>query len=521
MTLTERFCSEYLEKIFYFCLKKTGNEHCADELASNISFEILKSLERGIKVENFTPWVWAVARNCYGKWATQYYYKDNEYMVDSDEILEYLSLDENLEEEYVLSEDVELLRQSLAFIRSDYRKILVKHYFENKSVSIIAHELSLPIGTVKSKLRNSRKQLKEGMYMARKFGKRSFAPEEISFVNSCLSFGDRGQPWSILEHLMYKNIFLELYENPETAEEMSLEMGIALPYMESELEFLVRETFLTKEGNKYRTAFPIVDKEKQKEDFELAAKYTDMSAPRIIRLLDRYNELCEKHGVSYYGGGQTYEEAKWTLIPLMVDRLSEKIEEKVVVHSENRRPCTPRPDNGCWDIVGYEEASLPHIDYVGLHTMDYEGKRVLDKCFGQYKYEYRGMAANTPKFLTSEETKAMHSVAFGDCGSCELKVLDSLESYGYIIRRDNRYESTVVTIDDDKINECKNVFTDEEKSELHSLAMELETVLTEFRKKSGDCVFFLRERICNQAISSGALKYDDELPKCVGAYIYK
>ena len=64
---------------------------------------------------------------------------------------------------------------------------------------------------------------------------------------------------------MYKNIFLELYENPETAEEMSLEMGIALPYMESELEFLVRETFLTKEGNKYRTAFPIVDKEKQKD----------------------------------------------------------------------------------------------------------------------------------------------------------------------------------------------------------------------------------------------------------------
>ena len=519
MTLTERFCSEYLEKIFYFSLKKTGNEYCADELASNISFEILKSLERGVKVENFTPWVWAVARNCYAKWAAQYYCRDSEYKLNSDEMLEYLPSDENMEEEYVLSEDVELLRQSLAFIRSDYRKILVKHYFENKSVSIIAHELSLPIGTVKSKLRNSRKQLKEGMYMARKFGKRSFAPEEISFVNSCSSFGDRGQPWSILEHLMYKNIFLELYENPETAEEMSLEMGIALPYMESELEFLVRETFLTKEGNKYRTAFPIVDKEKQKEDFELAEKYTDMAAPLIIRLADRFNEICEKHGMSYYGGGQFYEHAKWTLIPLMVDRLWDEVEKRAASDGEIHRSYTPRPYNGCWDIIGYEQVDLPHIDFVGLHTMGFEKESYSQYCGGQYKYQYKGILEKTPSHLTCDETKALHKVAFGDCGSCELKLLRSLESYGYITYSDNGYKPTVVTIDDDKLNECKNAFTAEEKSELHRLAEELIDLFTEYEEK--DCAFSLREWICNKAITNGVLKYDETLPKHVGAYIYK
>ena len=85
MNLTEHFCEEYLTKIFYFCLKKTGNEADAGDLSGIISLEILNSLSRGTKVNNFNAWVWSIARNCYAKWAIEKFYS-----YDSDLIKIYL-----------------------------------------------------------------------------------------------------------------------------------------------------------------------------------------------------------------------------------------------------------------------------------------------------------------------------------------------------------------------------------------------------------------------------------------------
>lgn len=131
------------------------------------------------------------------------------------------------------------------------------------SMCDIAANLSLSLETVKKRLQRARTILKEGMDMAREFGVRSYKPEQIVFAMNG-NVGKKGQPWSIITHLFYKNIFLETYENPETAEELSLELGIALPYMEDELEYLVREELLRKVGNKYETNFPIVSRDEQR-----------------------------------------------------------------------------------------------------------------------------------------------------------------------------------------------------------------------------------------------------------------
>ena len=231
----ERFAEDYLGKLFYFALKKTGNESDADDLTEDIAEAVLSGLSRGGDPENFDAWVWAVARNRWKRWAKRKYYGPDGSFADVDGMEAVLSDGEDMEASFVLSEDLMTLRRELAFIRRDYRQILVAHYFENKSVSVIAREFSVPLGTVKTKLQSSRRKLKEGMEMAREFGKRSYQPENITFHMDGMT-GDNGQPWTILTHLLYKNIFLEAYENPSTAEELALELGIALPYMEDELE---------------------------------------------------------------------------------------------------------------------------------------------------------------------------------------------------------------------------------------------------------------------------------------------
>ena len=87
----------------------------------------------------------------------------------------------------IYAEQTALLRRELAFIKSDYRSIVVAYYIENKSTREIALSLSLPANTVKSRLLRARQILKEGIDMAREFGKLSYSPENIAFVmNGCL-----------------------------------------------------------------------------------------------------------------------------------------------------------------------------------------------------------------------------------------------------------------------------------------------------------------------------------------------
>ena len=46
--LINEYTENYVEKIFYFCLKKTGSVYDAQDLSSDITVNILQSLNKGI-----------------------------------------------------------------------------------------------------------------------------------------------------------------------------------------------------------------------------------------------------------------------------------------------------------------------------------------------------------------------------------------------------------------------------------------------------------------------------------------
>ncbi len=59
----------YAEKVFYFCLKKTGSNDMAEDLTSDILLNIIGALKKGNLPEHFPAWVWRIARNRYSVWA--------------------------------------------------------------------------------------------------------------------------------------------------------------------------------------------------------------------------------------------------------------------------------------------------------------------------------------------------------------------------------------------------------------------------------------------------------------------
>ena len=121
---------EYEEKVFYFCLKKTGSSTEAEDLASDILLNCIAQLDKGNTPEQFSAWVWKIARNRYSVWAGRKHRHAES--VSGEDIGEMEIADETagLEETMVRQDELQLLRRELAFISSEYRDIVTAYYMD-------------------------------------------------------------------------------------------------------------------------------------------------------------------------------------------------------------------------------------------------------------------------------------------------------------------------------------------------------------------------------------------------------
>ena len=367
--LIQQFAEEMKEPIFYFCLRRCSDPTDAEDLASDICAAVITALRWGITVHSLHAWVWSIARAQYRLWAIRRH-KTAE-LFSSEDIGDLLLPDDtrNAEEQIVHDETLVLLRQELAFIRSDYREIVVAFYIEDRSVSDIAKRLSIPEGTVLSKLHRARKTIKEGMTMARTFGTRSYKPEDISFnQNWNPSTGPDGRHY--IERLIPKNILLEAYDNPVTAEELSIALGVALPYMEDELARLCEGELLLFDGKRYKTAIAILSAKAQSAMREAAERCAEQLTPHILRAVDEINAKA----------GMPENQSA-------VDRRAALLE--MYVGSNPRRMLSPmhtiRHKNGAeWAIMGFEACddtprSLQVWSNEHFHQIIMLGNRTDDK----------------------------------------------------------------------------------------------------------------------------------------------
>ena len=391
--LMNEFAENYMEKLFYFCLKKTGSHIEAEDLTQDIALQIITALNKGTIPTSFSAWVWQIARNRYALWAKKKHSRND--MVTGDHIEDYEIEDEseNILEELVHKEQLALLRRELAFIKSDYRNIVVAYYIENKSVREIASSLSLSESAVKSKLFRARQILKEGMDMAREFGKRSYKPENVTFAASGPQ--PSGLPWTVVNRKIPNNILLQASNNPSTIEELSIELGIALPYMEEEVNILHRATLLEKQGDKYITNFFILDKDCRIETYH-ALRKTARERSRLIRefMDDRMTDI---RALGIAGDHIDDNTIRWWLIPDLIDYLIENSVKEQSIYEP------PKRANGeSWGFVGYEITDLPENIVMGHNgcggkdefwTYKYGDYSMWDQC-GEPQYEEAELMCN-------------------------------------------------------------------------------------------------------------------------------
>lgn len=339
--------------------------------------------------------------------------------------------------------------------------------------------------------------------MTREFGVRSYNPEQIHFVKNGRD-GNKGQPWSIITHLLYKNIFLETYENPETAEELALELGIALPYMEDELEYLVREELLRKSDNKYETNFPIVSREEQRVMYDANRTIQKPLTDKLCEMIDLYmKEDGAKVNVGYVG----YEAAKWALLIHAFDCFYYAAGHDCNAYTG---PYPSRPDNGEWTLTGYETIDWEEPDFVGQHGyLSYDKAEVKKEIgFGQFKFNVGGYT-KTPEYLTYSEVYTLWLVCAGKAEDGEKDYIEKLLEYGYIKNTNGVIEPNVVVFD-----------SNAEKPDNAELTARLTVLISEINALIVQVPSISRGYVVEQALEDGWLKYDENTINTIGAYIY-
>ena len=370
--LINEFAESYMEKLFYFCLKKTGSAFDAEDLTQDIALQVIIALNKGRIPTSLSAWVWQIARNRYSVWAKEKH--DRNESVTGSDISDYEIEDEseNSLDEMIRTEQMALLRRELAFIKSDYRNIIVAYYVENKKVREIAESLSLSTNTVKSRLFRAREILKEGMNMAREFGKRSYNPENITFIASGPQAS--GLPWNLIKRKIPKNILLQANNNPSTVEELSLELGIAIPYMEEEVAILHRGTLLEKEGDKYITNFFILDKDCRIDVYNALRKTAKERSHLIREFID--DKIADIRALGIAGDHIDDNTIRWWLVPELIDYLIQNTEKPGSIYYP------PKRSNGeSWGLVGYESTELPEVTVMGHNGIGNE-----KNMFWSYKY---------------------------------------------------------------------------------------------------------------------------------------
>ncbi len=290
--------------IFTYCMARTSNREDAEDLSQEILYELLKSAGNLRDEGAFYGFMWAVAGNVYKQWYRKKKLRNECELTDEITPAEedrYFTEEED-------SEEITLLRRELGLLNEQHRRAVILYYTERNTCAEIAEKLSVSESMVKYLLFRSRKILKEGMNMERKLGELSYNPRSLTPMYS----GEGTNYFSdFMKGKIRQNIAGACYNDALTPEQISLETGIPLPYLDDEIRAMEQRKILVKDGTRYTTNVIIITAECADEMEKSAKKYHGILADKISGFLD---ENLEKfRDIGYIGSDFSANSVKWQM----------------------------------------------------------------------------------------------------------------------------------------------------------------------------------------------------------------
>ncbi|MCL2815708.1 MAG: RNA polymerase sigma factor [Oscillospiraceae bacterium] len=429
------------KSILSYCVARTSNRYDAEDLAQDIITELVKSVDNIRDDKAFYGFMWAVAGKVYAMWSRKkakgsFYELPDDLTDDTD----YFDIDG--------SGDLYSLRRELTLLSEKYRKAVILYYLENKSCSEISSILNISESMVKYLLFKARKILKEGMNMERNYGEQSYNPKNLTL----LYMGEGPNKfWSITDgKKIPQNILWACYNDSLTAEEISLQIGVALPYLEAELKTLEDAGLLIQKGGRYSTNVIIFSNEFKTEINTKIEKQQETIADTIYNFIIGNEEKIK--AIGFYMNDMSKNSFMWHISCVTLWVLFGKITEKdypfekypTTAFGEKAFVWADESPGGVFNICGMSRHDKS-LDEGEIRFLDY-----LPKPKSENAYFYRNQKlANFFMRLASGKVENPNEY--------EKEFMADLIAHGYVFNNNG------------KISVTTPVYTGEQIHELYSL----------------------------------------------------
>lgn len=290
--------TENLTSIYGYAARNLYDRENVEDLSSEIIIEVLESIENLRDEGAFWGFVWKIAENTFRKFIRREALRKK---TQAKEFNNVGSIIPSPEEEIISANDCDeqlyLIRRELSLLTKMRREVTVAYYIHNKSCSQIATEQNISVEMVKYHLFKTRRQLKEGINMSRKLGEKSYDPGVFS-INF---WGDRNYYNDLFDRRLRGSIVLAAYRAPMSAEELSVELGVAMPYLEEEIFALEAAGVLKKISTRYQTNLVIITRDYLKEVSEKTKPLYPPIAEEILKATEAL--LPEVKKLDFRGNG--------------------------------------------------------------------------------------------------------------------------------------------------------------------------------------------------------------------------
>jgi RNA polymerase sigma-70 factor (ECF subfamily) len=148
----------YHGPIYAYIVRMGLEYHAASDIVQEVFIKLIRNAESYEPDRPFKPWLYTIASNTFKDYFKKAYVQRDVLACD---IPESTTSADNPEDIFMLQQDRESVETALNSLSEIHRQIVVLRYYQDLKLDEISLVLSIPLGTVKSRLSNALHNLKK------------------------------------------------------------------------------------------------------------------------------------------------------------------------------------------------------------------------------------------------------------------------------------------------------------------------------------------------------------------------
>ncbi len=353
--LFEQMTKDYLPQILGWAVKKTGNRDTGEELTQEVFSQFFSAASKADSIDKPENLLWKVAHYCWcnhlRKGSQQAVFSElNENLPDGTDFANDIIFEE------VYSTQISKMRREISNLSRIQREAMIFHYLDGLSIADTAQRLNTTENAITWHLFDARKKVRREIENMDAKTNYVYRPGKLSIGVSGDSGPNPDTKW-ISGSLIRQNLCLLCYRESKTIDELVSLTGIPKPYLEFDLNWLVEREFMTLEGKKYSTSFPIISRNHMQE---IDALYRDTRKDLIDKVIEYlWSHENEIRRIGFYGSDFPKERLMWAIITMFISFVSRNSSLLTRLKRMDDRPI--RPDGGKYIIMAADKSEADEL----------------------------------------------------------------------------------------------------------------------------------------------------------------